>query len=105
MTPPRSVAGRWYGRDRSVLDIRSDGQRLDWDWELVTDRATMRAVGTGSVSGNEVALTGRATGILPGGYPQNVAFALTWDGSTTLRGTFTNPSNLPRGVMFTRDRP
>jgi hypothetical protein len=104
-TPPRSVAGRWYGRDRAVLDIRSDGQRLDWDWELVTDRATIRAAGTGSVSGNEVALTGRATGILAGGYPQPVAFALTWDGATTLRGTYTNPSNLPRGVMFTRDRP
>jgi hypothetical protein len=103
-TPPRTLAGRWYGTDRSVLDIRGDGRRLEWDWEHVTDRATMRASGTGSVSGNEVALVGRGTGILAGGYPQNVAFSLTWDGTTTLRGTFTNPSNLPRGVMFTRDR-
>ena len=104
-TAPRSVAGRWYGRDRAVLDIRSDGQRLDWDWEVVTDRVTMRAAGTGSVSGSEVALAGRATGILPGGYPQRVSFALFWDGSTTLRGTYTNPNNLSYGVMFTRDRP
>ena len=104
-TAPRSVAGRWYGRDRAVLDIRSDGQRLDWDWEVVTDRVTMRAAGTGSVSGNEVALTGRATGILPGGYPQRVSFALFWDGGTTLRGTYTNPNNLSYGVMFTRERP
>ena len=51
--PPasRSLAGRWYRGDRSVLDIRTgDGRQLEWDWELLTDRVTMRALGTGSAS-------------------------------------------------------
>jgi hypothetical protein len=47
-TPDPSLAGRWYGRDRSVLDIRmmdgrGAGRQLEWNWELVTGRVTMRA--------------------------------------------------------------
>ncbi len=102
--PPPSLAGRWYGGDGSVLDIRGDGQRLDWDWELVTDRMTMRAIGTGSVSGDQVSLVGRATGFVQGSYMQNSAFSLTWDGPV-LRGTSTGPTNVPRGVEFRRERP
>lgn len=59
-TPPRSLAGRWYGRDRSVLEIRGAGGRLEWDWELVTDRVTMRATGTGSAPADQVSLVGRS---------------------------------------------
>jgi hypothetical protein len=103
-TPPRTLAGRWYGTDRSVLDIRGDGRRLERDWEHERDRATMRPSVPRTVCDKEVALVGRGTGSLAGGYPQNVAFSLTWDGTRTLRGTFSNPSNLPRGVTFTRDR-
>ncbi len=40
---PASLAGRWNGSDRSVLDIRGTGSQLEWDWELVTDRTTARA--------------------------------------------------------------
>lgn len=103
-TPPRSLAGRWYGRDRSVLDIRGAGRQLDWDWELVTDRVTMRAAGTGSASGDQVSLFGRPSGTVQGGAVQVFSFSLTWDGSV-LRGTSTGSNNLPRGVEFTRDRP
>jgi hypothetical protein len=104
-TAPRSLAGRWYGSDRSVLDIRTrDGQQLEWDWELVTDRTTMRALGTGSASGDGVSLIGRPTGFLQGGSLQTFAFSLTWDGPV-LRGTSTDASNLPRSVEFRRDRP
>jgi hypothetical protein len=104
-TAPRSLVGRWYGRDRSVLDLRGDGRQLEWDWELVTDRVTTRASGTGSASGDRVSLVGRATGLAQsGGSMQTFSFALTWDGSV-LRGTSTGPSNLPRSVEFRRDRP
>lgn len=82
-TAPRSLAGRWYGSDRSVLELRGAGQQLQWDWELVTDRVTARAGGTGSASGDRVSFVGRATGL----------------------GTSTGPSNLPRDVEFRRDRP
>jgi hypothetical protein len=101
---PRSLAGGWYGGDRSVLDIRSDGRRLDWDWELVTDRVTMRAIGTGTVSGDQVSLVGRPTGFQQGGSVQSVSFSLMWEGAV-LRGTFSNATNVPRGVEFRRDRP
>ena len=103
-TPPRSLAGRWCGGDRSVLDIRGDGRRLEWDWELVTDRLTMRAMGTGSASGDQISLVGRSTGFQQGGSLQSVSFSLTWDGPV-LRGTLSNPNNVPRGVEFRRERP
>lgn len=103
-TPPRSLAGRWYGGDRSVLDIRGDGRQLEWDWELVTDRVTMRAGGTGSASADQVSLVGRSTGFVQGGSLQPFSLSLTWDGAV-LRGTSTGANNLPRGVEFTRDRP
>ena len=103
-TPPRSLAGRWYGRDRSVLEIRGAGRRLEWDWELVTDRVTMRATGTGSASGDQVSLVGRSTGVVQGGSLQPFSLSLTWDGPV-LRGTSTGSNNLPRGVEFARDRP
>ena len=103
-TPPRSLAGRWYGRDRSVLEIRGAGRQLEWDWELVTDRATMRATGTGSASGDQVSLVGRSTGIVQGSSLQPFSLSLTWDGPV-LRGTSTGSNNLPRGVEFGRGRP
>ncbi len=98
---PRSLAGRWYGGDRSVLDIRTgDGRQLEWDWELPTDRVTMRAIGTGSAAGDTVSLVGRPTGFLQGGSLQTVSFSLTREGPV-LRGTFTNANNpVPgRGVQ------
>jgi hypothetical protein len=100
----RSVAGRWYGVDRSVLDIRSDGRQLAWDWELVTDRVTMRASGAGSAAEERVSLVGRVTGFGFGSSLQPYSFSLTWDGPV-LRGSATGPNNLPRGVEFRRDRP
>lgn len=103
-TPPRSLAGRWYGRDRSVLEIRGAGRRLEWDWELVTDRVTMRATGTGSAPADQVSLVGRSTGFVQGGSLQPFSLSLTWDGAV-LPGTSTGANNLPRGVEFTRDRP
>jgi hypothetical protein len=99
---PRTLAGRWYGGDRSVLDIRGAGRELQWDWEQVTDRATMRASGTGSASGEQVSLVGRSTGI---GFGNSAhSFSLTWDGPV-LRGTSTGSNNLPRAVQFRRERP
>ncbi len=61
-TPPRSLAGRWYGRDRSVLDIRGSGRQLAWEFEHVTDRMTARASGTGTASGEKISLVGHSTG-------------------------------------------
>jgi hypothetical protein len=101
--PRRTLAGRWYGRDRSILDIRGNGARLEWDWELVTDRATMRASGSGSASGDQVSLVGRSTGMGLGGSLQPFSFSLTWDGPV-LRGSWTSTSNLPRGTEFRRER-
>jgi hypothetical protein len=101
---PRSVAGRWYGRDRSVLDIRGAGRRLTWDWELVTDRLTVRASGTGSATGDHVSLVGHSTGFAPGTSMPPFSLSLTWDGPV-LRGTSTGASNLPRPVEFRRHRP
>ena len=103
-TAPRSLAGRWYGRDRSVLDLRGAGSQLEWDWELVPDRVTRRASGRGSVSGDRVSLVGRATGFLQGGSLQTFSFSLTWN-DAVLRGTSTDASNLPRDVEFRRERP
>jgi hypothetical protein len=102
--PPPSLAGRWYGRDRSILEIRGAGRRLEWDWELVADRATMRAAGTGSASGGQVSLVGRSTGLVQGGSLQPFSFSLTLVGPV-LRGTSTGSNNLPRGVEFMRHRP
>jgi hypothetical protein len=101
-TSPRSLAGRWYGRDGSVLDIRGAGRQLEWSWDLVTDRLTTRASGTGSAAGEAVSLEGRVTGF--GSSLQPFSFSLTWEGPV-LRGTSTGPNNLPRGVEFRRDRP
>jgi len=93
------------GRRDSVLDIRTgDGRQLEWDWELLTDRVTMRAIGTGSAAGDTVSLVGRPTGFLPGGSLQTVSFSLTREGPV-LRGTFTSANNLSRGVELRRDRP
>jgi hypothetical protein len=103
-TPPRSPAGRWHGRDGSVLDIRGDGRRLEWSWEQVTDRLTARATGIGSARGEQVSLVGRSTGFGLGGSLQPFSLSLTWDGPV-LRGTSTGPNNLPRGVEFRRERP
>jgi hypothetical protein len=104
-TAPRSPAGRWYGGDRSILDIRMrDGRQLEWDWEQLTDRVTTRASGTGSASGEQVSLVGRATGFLQGGSVQTFSFSLTWDGPV-LRGTSANANNVSRSVEFRRDRP
>jgi len=103
-TPPRSLPGRWHGRDGSVLEIRGDGRRLEWSWEQVTDRVTVRATGTGSARGEQVSLVGRSTGFGLGGSLQPFSLSLTWDGPV-LRGTSTGPSNLPRGVEFRRERP
>jgi len=103
-TPPRSLAGRWYGGDRSVLDIRGDGRQLEWDWELVTDRVTMRAGGTGSASADQVSLVGRSPGFVQGGSLQPFSLSLAWDGAV-LRGTSTGANNLPRSVEFRRNRP
>jgi len=98
---PRTLAGRWYGGDRSVLDIRGAGRALQWEWEQVTDRATIRASGTGSASGEQVSLVGRSTGV---GFGNAVhSFSLTWDGPV-LRGTSTGSNNLPRAVQFRRER-
>jgi hypothetical protein len=102
-TPPPSLAGRWYGRDRSVLDIRGDGRQLEWDWELI-DRVTVRASGTGSARGEQVSLVGRSTGFGLGSSLQPFSLSLTWDGPV-LRGTATGANNLPRSVEFGRDRP
>jgi hypothetical protein len=99
-----SVTGRWYGRDSSVLDIRGDGRQLEWSWDLVTDRLTTRASGTGSAAGERVSLVGRVSGFGLGSSLQPFSFSLTWDGPV-LRGSATGPNNLPRGVEFRRDRP
>jgi hypothetical protein len=103
-TAAHSLAGRWYGRDRAILEIRGAGRQLEWEWEQVTDRATTRASGTGSVNGERVSLVGRSTGLGFGSSLQPLTLSLTWDGRV-LRGTWTGANNLPRGVEFRRDRP
>lgn len=99
-----SLAGRWYGSDRSILDIRGTGPQIDWEWELVSDRGTSRATGSGSVSGSQISLLGRATGFVQGGATQTMSFSLSWDGPV-LRGSTTGSNNLPRNVEFRRSRP
>jgi hypothetical protein len=85
-----------------VLDIRGAGRELQWEWEQVTDRATIRASGTGSASGEKVSLVGRSTGV--GGFGNSLqSFSPTWDGPV-LRGISTGSNNLPRDVQFRRDR-
>jgi len=101
--PPPTLTGRWYGRDRSVLDIRGEGRQLAWEWEIVTDRVTMRASGAGSAAEKPVSLVGRVTGFGFGSL-RPYSFSLTWDGPV-LRGSATGPNNLPRDVEFRRDRP
>ena len=96
---PLSLAGRWNGSDRSVLDIRGSGSQLEWDWELGTDRTTARASGTGSANGAQVSLIGRSSG--QSSSIQPASFSLTWEGEV-LRGTYTSPGNLPRNVQFRR---
>jgi hypothetical protein len=103
-TPARSPAGRWYGRDRSVLEIRGAGRRLTWDCELVTDRVAVRANGTGSATGDQVSLVGYSTGSAPGSSMPPFSLSLRWDGPV-LRGTSTGANNLPRAVEFRRARP
>lgn len=102
-TPPRSLAGRWYGRTGSILDIREDGRALHWDWELVSDRTTLRAAGTGSASGDQVSLIGRSTAGMATTVP-SFTFSLTREGDV-LRGTSTGSNNVPVSVEFRRERP
>ena len=100
---PATLAGRWFGTDRSVLDIRAvGGRQLEWEWELSTDRASQRANGSGSVAGEQISLFGRITGYA--GSTQTVTFTLTREGDI-LRGTANNANNLPRAVVFRRQRP
>ena len=54
--------------------------------------------------GDQVSLVGRPTGFQQGGSVQSVSFSLTWEGPV-LRGTFSNATNVPRGVEFRRERP
>lgn len=64
-------------------------------------RATIRASGTGSASGEQVSLVGRSTGV---GFGNAVhSFSLTWDGPV-LRGPSTGSNSLPRAVQFRRER-
>jgi hypothetical protein len=99
-----TLAGRWYGRNGSTLDIRTAGGRqLYWEFEHLGDRMTTRATGTGSTAGERVSLTGRRT--TGGAYTTYPAytFELTWDGDG-LRGTSMGPNNVPVNVEFTRER-
>jgi hypothetical protein len=99
---PDTLAGRWYGSDRSVLDIRTvGGRQLEWEWELSTDRTSQRANGSGSVAGDQISLVGRITGYQ--GSTQTVTFTLTRE-SGVLRGSSNNANNLPRAVVFRRER-
>jgi hypothetical protein len=102
---PPPLAGRWYGRTGSILDIRtSDGRQLEWDWEISGDRGTSRATGTGSATGSQVSLTGRLAAASSLGARPTLVFSLAWDGAV-LRGTSRGSNNLPVNVEFTRDRP
>jgi len=102
---PLSLSGRWYGRDRSTLDIRSMGGRdLSWEWERSNDRGTVRATGGGTASGSQVMLLARfSTGSALGAAPV-FNFTLTWDGPV-LRGVSRGAGNLPVEVEFRRARP
>ena len=82
------------------------GGSSTWDWELVTDRVTMRAIGTGDgLAETEVSLVGRSTGF------QQVRLraerlVLPHLGRARCCGAPPPaPTNLPRGVEFRRDRP
>jgi hypothetical protein len=104
-TAPPSLAGRWYGRDRSTLDIQtSDGKQLQWQWELAGDQVTSRAAGTGAATGFQVSLTGRMAAASSLGASPGIVFSLTWEGPV-LRGVSRGPNNLPVNVEFTRTRP
>ncbi len=102
-----ALAGLWYGRNGSTLDIRTAGGRqLYWEFEHRGDRVTTRATGTGSTTGERVSLTGRqTTGAGYTGYSTHATytFELTRDGDV-LRGTSTGPNNVPVNVEFTRER-
>jgi len=102
-TPPRQLAGRWYGRNGSTLDIREDGRTVQWDWELV-GVTTLRAAGTGSISGDQISLVGRPTAGMATSAPPSFTFTLTWEAGV-LRGTSTGLNNLPANVEFRRERP
>jgi hypothetical protein len=100
---PRPLAGRWYGRGNAVLDIRMvGGRRLEWEWEVRGDRATTRASGTGTVTGDRVSLSGYGTSA-GSGATAPYRFTLTHEG-TVLRGTSYGPSNLLATVEFRRER-
>ncbi len=105
LVEPPTLAGRWYGRDQSTLDIKMTGGRdLLWEWERTNDRGTTRATGGGWASGSRVMLIGRvASGSALAASPV-LNFTLTWDGPV-LRGVSRGQGNLPVGVEFTRDRP
>jgi hypothetical protein len=104
-TTPPVLAGRWYGRDGSTLDIRtSDGRELEWEWERGGDRGPSRATGRGTAAGSQVSLTGRLAGSSSLGATPTLGFSLTWDGPV-LRGTSRGPNSAPVGVEFMRERP
>jgi len=102
---PPTLAGRWYGRDRSTLDIKMMGGRdLQWEWERSNDRGTVRATGGGTASGGEVMLLGRMSSGSALGAAAVFNFTLTWDGPV-LRGVSRGAGNLPTEVEFRRARP
>jgi hypothetical protein len=108
-TPPVAaaapvLAGRWYGRNGSPLEIRTaGGPQLYWEYEHLGDRLTTRATGTGSTAGERLSLTGRQTTGAGYGTHATYTFDLTRDGAV-LRGTSTGPNNVPANVEFTRER-
>lgn len=98
---PPSLEGRWYGRGGAILDIRTAGGRqLHWDWEQAGARATARASGTGTVTGEQISLTGYSAE----GFRGPFSFTLTRDGAV-LRGVSTGPGNVPVNVEYRRERP
>ena len=101
---PPTLAGRWYGRDRSTLDIKMmRGRDLQWERERSNDRGIMRATGGGSASGSQVMLVGRiSSGSAFAAAVFN--FTLAWDGPVP-RGVSRGAGNLPSEVEFRRDRP
>ena len=99
-----ALAGRWYGRNGSTLDLRTaGGPQLYGEFEHLGDRVTTRATGAGSTAGARVSLAGRQTTGAGYGTHATYTFELTRDGDV-LRGTSFGPSNVPVNVEFTRER-
>jgi hypothetical protein len=98
-----SVEGRWFGRNGGILDIKSaGGLRVQWSWENNAGRSTMLASGTGTVTGNQVNLSGN---VVSGSGPvARYSFTLTQEGSV-LRGVAQGPNNVPVNIELRRDPP